>query len=51
MKLPKIGELITIKNPENGTESVGKVSSINGHKVKIVFSDKSWVIIELNLPN
>lgn len=49
--LPKIGQLITIKNEKIDKESIGKVISVNGQKIKIVFNDKSWMIIELDLPN
>ena len=51
MNLPKIGELVTITNPENGEKSIGKVVSIDGFKVKISFKNNSWIVIELNAPN
>jgi len=51
MKLPEVGEMITLGKPGTSKTRIGKVAKVDGYKIKLVFDDESWVIIELGIPN
>ena len=47
MKKYKIGDFITFKTDKNDKIYIGKIIEINGDKIKIIFDNEAWIIIQV----